>query len=30
MIKLNLFTKERLTDIENKFIVSKGEMGRER
>ena len=27
MIQINLYTKQRLTDIENKFMITKGERG---
>ena len=30
MIQMNLFTKHRPTDIENKFMVTKGEGGRDK
>ena len=29
MIQMNLFTKQRFTDLENKFIVTKGKRLRE-
>ena len=30
MIQMNLFTKQRLTDIEDKCMITKGEKGRDK